>query len=102
LGVVGRVPAYLSSSRQTPCSAGIGGLKQLGRLPSHRFTVLTVGGRLAVPLGHADVLSFLALLARAEVELDPLPLLQSAVARGLDRRVVVPIFALDEAEALLG
>src|SRR5215204_3433933 len=78
----------------------------MGRPPSDRLTVLTVGGRRAVSLGHADVLRFLALLARADVELDPLTFLEGAVAVLLDCRVVdedvVAVFALDEAVALLG
>src|SRR5918995_7162365 len=53
----------------------------------------------------ADVLCFLALPAWPDVELDALTLLEGAVARRLDRRVVdehiVAVFALNEAEALL-
>src|SRR5438093_1621687 len=56
-------------------------------LPPDEATALQAGGFLTHPAGrvfggsdHADVLCFLALLARSDVELDTLALIESAVS----------------------
>src|SRR5512133_3231620 len=93
--------SYLSSSRRARRSAGIR-FKQRAACRGRP----TATGAWRRRSDRADVLCFLALLAWADVELDALALLQSAVAGGLDCRVVdehvVAVFALDEAVALLG